>query len=168
MKILLINSVFYPAIGWGGPITVTYDLARKLAENGHDVVVYTSDALDYDTNMNTDRKVMMPEGFEIRYFKNRSRHLRYFFTPGMILSIFKNANKFDIIHISSYRQFQDMISFFVLYFLKKSYILTAHGSVLPDGRGQVYKKMYDFFYREKITFQCKKNYIINKGTSKRL
>jgi glycosyltransferase involved in cell wall biosynthesis len=156
MKILLINSIFYPAIGWGGPVTATYNLAKKLAECNHEVTVYTCDALDYNTNMNIKRKVIMPEGFEIRYFKNRSKHLQYFFTPGMILSIFKNANKFDIIHINSYRQFQDMISFFILYFLKKSYVLTAHGSVLSDGKGRLYKKTYDFFIGKKLLVNAKK------------
>lgn len=156
MKILLINSIFYPAIKWGGPITATYDLARKLAEGGHNVTVYSSDALDYNTNMNIDRKIIMPEGFEIKYFKNRSRHFRYFFTPGMIISILKNANKFDIIHINSYRQFQDMISYFILSLLKKSYILTAHGSVLPEGKGQSYKKIYDFLIGKKLLSNAKK------------
>ena len=156
MKILLVNSIFYPAINWGGPITATYDLARKLAEDGQEVMVYTSDALDYNTNMNIERRVVMPEGFEIRYFKNRSKHFRYFFTPGMILSILKNANKFDIIHINSYRQFQDMISYFILSLLKKSYIITAHGSVLVDGKGQLYKKIYDLFIGGKLLHNAKK------------
>ena len=66
MKILLINSIFYPAIGWGGPIPATFNLAKKLAEENHDVTVYTSDALDYNTNMNIERRVLMQKGFEIR------------------------------------------------------------------------------------------------------
>jgi glycosyltransferase involved in cell wall biosynthesis len=156
MKILLINSIFYPAISWGGPITATYDLARKLVKDGQEVMVYTSDALDYNTNMKIDRKVRMAEGFEIRYFKNRSRHLKYFFTPGMIFSILRNARNFDIIHINSYRQFQDMISFFVLYFLKKPYVITAHGSVRVDGEGKLYKKTYDFFIGKKLLANAKK------------
>lgn len=156
MKILLINSIFFPAIGWGGPITATYDLARKLAGDGHEVMVYTSDALDYNTNMKIGRKIIMPEGFEIRYFKNMSRHLKYFFTPGMIIPILKNANSFDIIHINSYRQFQDMICFFLLSFLKKSYVITAHGSVIPEGEGKLYKKAYDFFIGKKLLANAKK------------
>jgi glycosyltransferase involved in cell wall biosynthesis len=156
MKILLVNSIFYPAINWGGPITATYDLARKLAEDGQEVMVYTSDALDYNINMKIERKIRMAEGFEIRYFKNRSRHLKYFFTPGMIISILKNANNFDIIHINSYRQFQDMISFFVLSFLKKPYVITAHGSVRVDGEGKLYKKTYDFFIGKKLLANAKK------------
>lgn len=156
MKILLINSIFYPAIGWGGPIPATFNLAKKLAEENHDVTVYTSDALDYNTNMNIKRKVIMQEGFEIRYFKNRSKHLKYFFTPGMIFSILKNVKKFDIIHIHSYRQFQDMISFCILYFLKKPYVLTAHGSVRIDGEGQLYKKIYDFCVGKKLLSNANK------------
>src|SRR5574341_1608676 len=136
MKILLINSVFYPAIGWGGPVTATYDLARKLAENGHDVTVYTGDALKYDVNMNIEKKVVMKEDFKIYYFKNWSRHFRYFFTPGMIIPLLKHAKEFDIINVNSYRQFQDMISFIILSLIGKPFVLTSHGYVLPDGKGQ--------------------------------
>lgn len=156
MKILLINSVFYPAIGWGGPVTATYDLARKLAQNGHDVIVYAGDALDYDTNMNIERMVVMKEGFKIYYFKNRSRHLRYFFTPGMIISLLKHAKEFDVIHVNSYRQFQDMISFIILSLIGKPFVLTSHGYVLPDGKGQLYKKAYDFFIGKKLLSSAKK------------
>lgn len=157
MKILLINSVFFPAIEWGGPVTATYDLARKLAENGHDVTVYTGDARDYDTNINRlERKVVEKEDFKVYYFKNWSRHFRYFFTPGMIIPLLKHAKEFDIIHVNSYRQFQDMMSFIILSLIGKPFVLTSHGYVLPDGKGQLYKKTYDFFIGRKLLSSAKK------------
>jgi glycosyltransferase involved in cell wall biosynthesis len=49
-----------------------------------------------------------------------------------------------------------MISFFVLYFLKKPYVITAHGSVRVDGEGKLYKKTYDFFIGKKLLANAKK------------
>jgi glycosyltransferase involved in cell wall biosynthesis len=155
MKILLINSIFYPAVGWGGPITATYDLARKLAAKGNEVTVFTGNAKDYNSNLEIKNKIKI-EGFEIQYFTNWSRGIRYFFTPGIIPALLKNISKYDIVHINSYRQFQDMVSFIVLSIIKKPFVLTSHGYVLPEGVGKRYKKMYDFFIGKKILRKSKK------------
>jgi len=149
MKILLINSIFYPAVGWGGPITATFDLARKLASKGNKVTVFTGNAKDYHNNLEISNKIET-DGFEIRYFKNWSTGLKYFFTPGMIPALIKNISKYDIVHINSYRQFQDMISLIILSFIKKPFVLTSHGYVLPEGEGKTYKKMYDFLFGKKL------------------
>lgn len=155
MRILLINSIFYPAIGWGGPITATYDLARKLVEKGHDVTVYTSNARDYNNNTEIENEKII-SGIKIRYFKNWSRGIKYFFTPGMIIPLLRNVTKFDVVHINSYRQFQDMISFIVCSILQKPFVLTSHGYVLPVGKGQSYKKFYDFIIGKKLLSSAKR------------
>ena len=47
MKILYIVSGFAPAWGLGGGVRSSYELSRKMAAKGHDVVVYTTDILNY-------------------------------------------------------------------------------------------------------------------------
>jgi len=155
MKILLVNSVFYPAVGWGGPITATFDLARKLTKRGHEVTVYTSNASDYKTNLRIDKEMMI-EGFKIHFFKNWSRGIRYFFTPGMIIPLFQNSRNYDVVHINSYRQFQDYIAFIILSILRKSFVLTSHGYVLAEGAGKFYKKTYDFFVGKRLLKSAKR------------
>jgi glycosyltransferase involved in cell wall biosynthesis len=72
----------------------------------------------------------------------------------MIMPILKHAKDFDIIHVHSYRQFQDVISFIILSLLSKRYILTSHGYVLPDGKAKFYKKIVDFIIGKKILFHA--------------
>ena len=52
MRICLVSSSFYPATFYGGPISATWDLSKKLAENGHEIYVST-------TNANGDRKLSL-------------------------------------------------------------------------------------------------------------
>ena len=42
MKICLISSSFYPATFYGGPISATWDLSKKLAEKGNEIFVSTA------------------------------------------------------------------------------------------------------------------------------
>tara|TARA_B100000795_G_scaffold140528_1_gene105167 strand:+ start:75 stop:248 length:174 start_codon:yes stop_codon:yes gene_type:complete len=44
MRICLISSSFHPATFYGGPISATWDLSKKLAENGHEIYVSTTNA----------------------------------------------------------------------------------------------------------------------------
>ena len=46
MKILQVIPAFYPAMAYGGTVTVAYHLSRDLVRRGHEVTVYTSDSLD--------------------------------------------------------------------------------------------------------------------------
>ena len=44
MRICLVSSSFYPATVYGGPISATWELSKKLAENGYEIYVSTTNA----------------------------------------------------------------------------------------------------------------------------
>ena len=44
MRICLVSSSFYPATFYGGPISATWDLSKKLAENDVEMYVSTTNA----------------------------------------------------------------------------------------------------------------------------
>ena len=55
MRICLVSSSFYPATFYGGPISATWDLSKKLVEKGVEIYVSTTNAngnkrLDEKTN----------------------------------------------------------------------------------------------------------------------
>ena len=44
MRICLVSSSFYPATFYGGPISATWDLCKKLTENNIKIYVSTTNA----------------------------------------------------------------------------------------------------------------------------
>ena len=44
MKICLISSSFYPATFYGGPISATWDLSKRISDRGVEVYVSTTNA----------------------------------------------------------------------------------------------------------------------------
>ena len=44
MRVCLVSSSFYPATFYGGPVSATWDLSKKLAEKGIEVYVSTTNA----------------------------------------------------------------------------------------------------------------------------
>ena len=63
MKICLISSSFYPATFYGGPISATWDLSKKLAEKGNEIFVST-------TNANGKSKLIVESNKYLRKEKN--------------------------------------------------------------------------------------------------
>ncbi len=149
MKILFVLPFFYPGISFGGPVTNVLELTKRLSSKGHQITVYASNAYDEKSNMQLKEK-KFNENLKAYYFKNWFRILGFFITPGMITALRKNSNNFDIIHVHSTRHFQDLISYFVLSFLKKPYIMTCHGTIIPMGKAKTLKKIFDFIVGRKI------------------
>jgi len=54
MKILQVVPYFHPAYAFGGPVNVVYQISKKLAKKGHEVVIYTSDAKDFGSRLNIE------------------------------------------------------------------------------------------------------------------
>ena len=55
MRICLVSSSFYPATFYGGPVSATWNLSKKLAENDVKIYVSTTNAngqnrLEVETN----------------------------------------------------------------------------------------------------------------------
>jgi len=54
MRILQVASYFPPAYAFGGPVKAAYQISRELVKRGHEVVVYTTDAKDFDLRLEMD------------------------------------------------------------------------------------------------------------------
>lgn len=148
MRILFVTPAFYPATPSGGLVSNTYELTKRLAKKGCQVTVYSSNAYDFKSNMNLKKKIS--GNLTVCYFKNWSRILGFFFTPGMIVELIKNCMQFDVIHIHSARQFQDIISYIILSIFKKPYIITHHVPVLSVGKRKNLKRFFDAIFGNKI------------------
>ena len=69
MRIALISSSFYPAVSYGGPVSATWDLSRKLAQLGNNVYVSTTNA-DGSQRMKVcaNKFIKKEEGLFVKYY----------------------------------------------------------------------------------------------------
>ncbi|MDR9756681.1 MAG: glycosyltransferase family 4 protein [Thermoanaerobacterales bacterium] len=144
MKILQMIPAFYPAMAYGGTVNVAYNMSKELAKRGHEITVYTSDALDKDSRHG--QKVDIVDGMKVFYFKNVSNTLawnRFVVNPGIISCLSKDINNFDIIHLHGFRNFQNIFAFHLANKNKVPYLIQAHGSALRIIQRQSLKKLYD-------------------------
>ncbi|MCJ7634054.1 glycosyltransferase [Candidatus Bathyarchaeota archaeon] len=145
MRILQVISTFYPAMCFGGPQRGAYEISRALAERGHEVEVYTTNAYDALRNFRLKQMQRVYEGFRVTYFPNFLRFGKVYFSPGMIFALRKELPKFDIVHIHFGRQPHDVA---IAHYARRygvPYVLQAHGSPpkrFPTGLKFIYDELF--------------------------
>ena len=125
MKICIVSSSFYPATFYGGPISATWDLSRKLAKKGIEVHVSTTNAngvekLDVKTN-----EYIQKEGISVKYY---SEQIINRFSLSFIFGIWYDIKKVDVVYIQYIFHYTVLFSLFFSVLLKKKIILCPRGS----------------------------------------
>lgn len=146
MNILHVVPSFAPCFSHGGVVNASYQIAKKQAENGHKVCVYTTDncdkRLEFEDNYNVD-----VDGIKVFYFKNLSNSFKNKVTIDTPITsinyIKKTISNFDIIHIHEHRH---SLAIATHRYARKNnvpYVLQAHGSVLPFFQKEKLKEVFD-------------------------
>lgn len=152
MKILQVCHSFSPCFEAGGVVRVVYELSKKLAQNGYEIVVYTTDGCVKRLNVRTNYPVNQ-DGIQIYYFKNLSNLLRVklkIATPYYIFNTAREIKNFDIIHIHEHRT---ILAVIIHHYAKKyniPYVLEPQGSILRLNGKEKFKKMFDVLIGNKI------------------
>ena len=120
MRILQIAPFYPPHIG--GIEFHVEALSRKLAEAGHEVVVYTSN-VPRTTNSET------VNGVQVRRFAAPFLPLNNPFLPTLLPALLRD-NKFDVVH--AHGHFHTSTTFVVIsnLFRRRPIVLTCHGAIL--------------------------------------
>ena len=149
MRILQVIPYFPPAYAFGGPVKAAYQVSRELARRGHEVVVYTTDAENPNSRLDTE-PVKVVDGIKVHYIRNISlmsaEKLNLFITPQLISQCKQETKKFDVIHLHEYRTYQNIV---VHHYAKKysvPYFLQAHGSLPRVVAKQNLKRVYDVLF----------------------
>lgn len=100
MRLLHVIPTYLPAVQHGGPIFAVHGLARALAELGHEVTVFTTDA-HTDAGLGTpvvaDRVL---DGVRVRTFPARfPRRLAH--APALATALRREITGFDLVHLHS-------------------------------------------------------------------
>ena len=159
MNILHVVPSFVPCYSHGGVVNASYQIAKKQAESGHNVSVYTTDScinrLKFKDNYNVD-----VDGIKVFYFKNISNSIKNKLTidtPYSLMRYMKNTiHDFDIIHIHEHRHTLAIITH--KYAVKNNipYVLQAHGSVLPFFQKEKLKEIFDKIWGFDILYDARK------------
>jgi glycosyltransferase involved in cell wall biosynthesis len=132
------------AARYGGPSTACPALCRALAEAGHEVVIYTTDAgVARRKETPLDRPVRK-DGYEIRYFP-AWRHPREFkISTGLFAGLRAELSGFDVVHIYSYYGFWVWAAVRTCCERGVPFLLHPHGSLDPFllGRHSIRKGIY--------------------------
>ena len=144
MNILQIIPVLSP--GYGGPVTVLYQLTAGLSRDNHSVTILTSD-WGFDKKL---AKKFEDAGITIIPVHTVFNIGLFIYTPSVKKWIIKNLRSFDIIHMHVFRSYQTNIlrKYAVQYGIP--YILQAHGSVLPIFEKTNLKRLYDLVWGRSI------------------
>lgn len=146
MNILHVVPSFVPCFSAGGVVNSSYQIAKKQAERGHNVYVYTTDScrkrLKFEDNYNVD-----VDGIKVFYFKNISNTVKNKLTIDTPITLLnhlrKTVNEFDIIHIHEHRH---SLAIAAHRYAKKNnvqYVIHSHGSVLPFFQKEKMKEIFD-------------------------
>lgn len=154
MKILQSYPYFYPAWGYGGVTRVVYEISKYLVNRGHEVTVYTTDALNENSRIKSTSCPQDINGIRTYYFKNLSNYLAHkhilAIPIGIVFKTKRELKKFDVIHLHGGRTFQNII---IYHYAKRygiPYVFQAHGSLPRIMEKQKLKRLYDWVWGYKI------------------
>ena len=135
MKIGIICPASLPATQFGGILFLGVDLARELANEKHEVAIYTTD-LDFANNPNTFNK-KLPREENVQNFKIIRSHVwfsikLFFVSPGLYFRMINSQQ--DIIHTIGIRSFQSFVGALVAYKKKIPLFVSDQGGLTthPD------------------------------------
>jgi len=140
MRILQVIPAF--STSFGGTSSVVRMISKELAKK-HEVTVYTTSALDHTHDSRSYPSEAWLDNYHVFYFPRVFTFTGYNISLSMMRNLPVIVKDYDIIHLHSWRNFQDII---VNYYGKKNkipYVLQAHGSLPKMASKQGLKRLYD-------------------------
>jgi glycosyltransferase involved in cell wall biosynthesis len=101
LKILQISASYKPAYIYGGPTMSVSRLSEELVKAGCFTDVYTTTANGSNELDVTPGKRVQVDGVDVIYFRRMTKDHTHL-SPQLYLELWKNARKFDVIHIHAW------------------------------------------------------------------
>jgi len=146
MKILMISGVFPPR-KYGGITAISYLIAKKLRERGNEVTVFTTDVGNDAYSRLNVQGVDIMDGVHVHYFRNISNMLafkhRILLPVGMIPSLIKYINCYDIVHLNGLRNIHNVAAAHCAKKYGVPYLQQSHGDIPRIMEKKRLKRLYD-------------------------
>jgi len=126
MRVCLVSSSFYPATLYGGPISATWDLSKKLTEKGIEVYVSTTNAngskkLDIESNKYLEKEV----NIFVKYYNEQIINK---LSLSFIFGIWSDIKKSDVVYIQYLFHYTVLFSLLFSVIQQKKIIMCPRGS----------------------------------------
>jgi glycosyltransferase involved in cell wall biosynthesis len=144
MKIMHYTPTYAPAWQWGGPVVSTSALCAGLAEAGHDVTVFTTDAgLPAEFR---DRRTIL-DGVEVQYFPTEQGYGIH--SPALEAAVRDRVARYEIAHITGVWQRTSTSACRAARSAGVPYVISPRGALGPySWRSKTLKKALYYFLRE--------------------
>lgn len=134
MRILQVCSYLYPALTYGGPAKMVYDLSVELSKK-NSVTIYTTDVWDEKRRIVKSEKIKPTKQFSVQYFPNvfnsLAFKLRLFTGFGMCFDFVKNHAKYDVVHIHDVFIIPQLLLCLYAFYVNKPVFMSPHGVLDP-------------------------------------
>ncbi len=144
LRILHIVPYYSPAWPYGGPVRAIYELTQRLVQRGHEITVYTTDALDASHRAEPGEHTI--DGVTVHRFPNWSNALawsRLFFPRGFRRAVRQTAHHFDVAHLTEFRTMQNAEALPTLRRHRLPYVIMPQGSLPAELGRTTIKRGYD-------------------------
>jgi len=142
LEILHFVNAFIPARGFGGTVTTSHEVSKRLVNRGHQVTIATTDMISLHVRKPNLKRVEWVDGILVKRFPVHLRFHQYFFTPNIIKEIIRESP--DIVHGTGARNFQSDIGALFAYRNGIPFVLSGYGSLIYYGLGDTFSKaLYD-------------------------
>jgi glycosyltransferase involved in cell wall biosynthesis len=126
MRICLVSSSFYPATFYGGPISATWDLSKKLAEKGHEIYVSTTNANGAEAlDVECDNFLEKENNVFVKYYNEQ---LINKFSFSFMFGIWSDIKKSEVVYIQYLFHYSVLFSLLCSLIQKKKIIICPRGS----------------------------------------
>ena len=127
LKVLNVTASYKPAYVYGGPVFSLSALAEALVQQGVITHVFTTTANGAE-NLYVDTSITHQiEGVSVRYYKRYLGGL--FFSPKLILDLWKYCRTYDVVHINSWWNFISVLSCVVCLLRHVTPVLSLRGTM---------------------------------------
>ena len=154
LKILYLLQFFVPAWRFGGVVQLAYNIAKGMAQRGHEVTVFSTDAFEPGRRIEEKKNVI--DGIEIFYFKNVNNYLaskhRIVQPKSLKKQLKKHIQDYDVIHlldiyaISTFWAYKYSRKGNVPFFITTSGVLSDYSQKIKG----LLKKIFNIFLKKTL------------------
>ena len=146
MHVLQVSPYFPPTWAYGGIPRIVYGLSRALAQRGHRMSVWTTDAFDEGARSPQQNHFTL-EGIDVRVSKNWSNRLAYkhqLFLPRGIKSALDGLDDVDLVHLHGHRHLLNNAAIAWAKSRGIPWVFTPNGTLPRQEQKQLMKIFWDW------------------------